>query len=106
MTLKIFGKTLKVLVLGINYGPESNPLGDIKNNKGYISIYSRRKDYHKVIKAKLKELARHIQKIKLKVKVYVDTAPLMEKPLASAAGLGWQGKHTNLVSIWFMAFFR
>ena len=74
---KIIWETLKVLVLGINYGPESNPLGDIKKiNRGYISIYSRRKDYHKVIKAKLKELARHIQKIKLtKVKVYVDTAP-------------------------------
>lgn len=88
------------IVLGINYGPESNPLKDLsKIKKGYISIYSRRRDYHKVIKSKLKELANFIQKIKLtEVKVFVDTAPLMEKPLASAAGLGWQGKHTNLVS--------
>ena len=88
------------IVLGINYGPETNPLKDLsKVNKGYISIYSRRRDYHKVIKSKLKELAKFIQKIKTtEVKVFVDTAPLMEKPLASAAGLGWQGKHTNLVS--------
>ena len=88
------------IVLGINYGPENNPLKDLsKVNKGYISIYSRRRDYHKVIKSKLKELAKFIQKIKTtEVKVFVDTAPLMEKPLASAAGLGWQGKHTNLVS--------
>ena len=88
------------IVLGINYGPKTNPLKDLaKVKKGYISIYSRRKDYHKVIKSKLKELAKFIQKIKIaEVKVFVDTAPLMEKPLASAAGLGWQGKHTNLVS--------
>tara|TARA_X000000950_G_scaffold178738_1_gene216882 strand:+ start:603 stop:1727 length:1125 start_codon:yes stop_codon:yes gene_type:complete len=96
----IWNEAESAIVLGINYGPESNPLNDLKKiKKGYISIYSRRKDYHKVIKSKLKALARHIQKIKpSKVKVFVDTAPLMEKPLASAAGLGWQGKHTNLVS--------
>ena len=96
----IWDDAKSAIVLGINYGTESNPLIDLKKiKKGYISIYSRRKDYHKVIKAKLKELARYIQKIKgSKVKVFVDTAPLMEKPLASAAGLGWQGKHTNLIS--------
>ena len=96
----IWNEAESAIVLGINYGPESNPLNDLKKIKrGYISIYSRRKDYHKVIKSKLKALARHIQKIEpSKVKVFVDTAPLMEKPLASAAGLGWQGKHTNLVS--------
>ena len=96
----IWNEAKSAIVLGINYGPESNPLNDLKKSKrGYISIYSRRKDYHKVIKSKLKALARHIQKIEpSKVKVFVDTAPLMEKPLASAAGLGWQGKHTNLVS--------
>ena len=96
----IWNDAKSAIVLGINYGPASNPLNDLKKiKKGYISIYSRRKDYHKVIKAKLKVLARHIQKIEpSKVKVFVDTAPLMEKPLASAAGLGWQGKHTNLVS--------
>ena len=96
----IWKEAKSAIVLGINYGPESNPLNDLKKIKrGYISIYSRRKDYHKIIKSKLKVLARHIQKIEpSKVKVFVDTAPLMEKPLASAAGLGWQGKHTNLVS--------
>ena len=96
----IWNEAKSAIVLGINYGPKSNPLHDLtKIKKGYISIYSRRKDYHKVIKSKLKALARHIQKIEpSKVKVFVDTAPLMEKPLASAAGLGWQGKHTNLVS--------
>ena len=96
----IWNEAKSAIILGINYGPESNPLNDLKKIKrGYISIYARRKDYHKVIKVKLKELARYIQKIKSsKVKVFVDTAPLMEKPLASAAGLGWQGKHTNLIS--------
>ena len=96
----IWNEAKSAIVLGINYGPEFNPLNDLKKIKrGYVSIYSRRKDYHKVIKSKLKALARHIQKIEpSKVKVFVDTAPLMEKPLASAAGLGWQGKHTNLVS--------
>ncbi|MEC8100595.1 MAG: tRNA epoxyqueuosine(34) reductase QueG [Pseudomonadota bacterium] len=96
----IWNDAKSAIVLGINYGPESNPLNDLKKIKrGYISIYSRRKDYHKVIKSKLKALARHMQKIKpSKLKVFVDTAPLMEKPLASAAGIGWQGKHTNLVS--------
>ncbi|GIR46442.1 MAG: epoxyqueuosine reductase [Alphaproteobacteria bacterium] len=96
----IWNEAKSAIVLGINYGPESNPLNDLKKVKrGYISIYSRRKDYHKIIKSKLKVLARHIQKIEpSQVKVFVDTAPLMEKPLASAAGLGWQGKHTNLVS--------
>ena len=96
----IWNEAKSAIVLGINYGPESNPLNDLKKVKrGYISIYSRRKDYHKIIKSKLKALARYVQKIEpSKVKVFVDTAPLMEKPLASAAGLGWQGKHTNLVS--------
>jgi len=96
----IWKEAKSAIVLGINYGPESNPLKDLKKVKrGYISIYSRRKDYHKIIKSKLKVLARHIQKIEpSQVKVFVDTAPLMEKPLASAAGIGWQGKHTNLVS--------
>ena len=96
----IWDDAKSAIVLGINYGPENDPLKDLKKiNRGYISIYARRKDYHKVIKAKLKLLAKHIQKIEpSKVKVFVDTAPLMEKPLASAAGLGWQGKHTNLVS--------
>ena len=96
----IWDNAKSAIVLGINYGPETSPLNDLKkNNRGYISIYSRRKDYHKIIKSKLKVLARYIQKIeRSEVKVFVDTAPLMEKPLANAAGIGWQGKHTNLVS--------
>lgn len=88
------------IVLGINYGTKKNPIADLKEKKkAYISIYSRRKDYHKVIKSKLKSVARSLQKItKSKVKVFVDTAPLMEKPLGQNAGIGWCGKHTNLVS--------
>ncbi len=88
------------IILGMNYGPESDIFGELKKkNRAYISVYSRRRDYHKVIKSKLKILAGFIKKQKSSdVKVFVDTAPLMEKPLASVAGLGWTGKHTNLVS--------
>ncbi len=88
------------LVFGINYGPEKNPLKQINNsNKAYISIYARRKDYHKVIKKKLKLIANYIGSISdMGIKVFVDTAPLMEKPLAEKADIGWMGKHTNLVS--------
>ena len=88
------------LVFGLNYGPNYNPLFETKDvNKGYISIYARRKDYHKVIKSKLKAVSRFIEGISdIKIKVYVDTAPLMEKPLAEKANIGWIGKHTNLVS--------
>ena len=88
------------IVLGMNYGPPGNPLD--KNNdagRGAISVYARGDDYHDVIKPKLKTLARFVtEKLGGDVKVFVDTAPVMEKPLAQAAGLGWQGKHTNLVS--------
>ena len=88
------------IVFGLNYGPMYNPLSETKNkNKGYISIYARRKDYHKVIKSKLKKVSRFIKEISdIKIKIYVDTAPLMEKPLAEKANIGWIGKHTNLVS--------
>ena len=88
------------LVFAINYGPEKNALEGLKEkDKAYISIYARRKDYHKVIKTKLKEIARYIKTISsVNVKVFVDTAPLMEKPLAELANIGWIGKHTNLVS--------
>ena len=78
----IWNEAKSAIVLGINYGPENNPLNDLKKLKEVYLIYSRRKDYHKIIKSKLKVLARHIQKIEpSKVKVFVDTAPLMEKPL-------------------------
>ena len=88
------------IVLGSNYGPQNNPLKKSKSKKlGNISIYAQNKDYHKVIKGRLKNLAGWIaSKTKGDVKVFVDTAPLMEKPLAEAAGIGWIGKHTNLVN--------
>ena len=88
------------IILGSNYGPEKNPLNNLKlKNIGNISVYAQNKDYHKWIKGRLKKLAGWIiSKTKGDVKVFVDTAPLMEKPLAEAAGIGWLGKHTNLVS--------
>jgi len=88
------------IILGSNYGPNFNPLTKLKNkNLGNISVYAQNKDYHKIIKGRLKNLAGWIvSKTKGEVKVFVDTAPLMEKPLAEAAGIGWIGKHTNLVS--------
>jgi epoxyqueuosine reductase len=89
-----------VIVLGINYGPKDDPLAVLaKRDKGAISVYARGDDYHDLVKKKLKAVAGHIfQAYKAEVKVFVDTAPVMEKPLAQKAGLGWQGKHTNLVS--------
>jgi len=88
------------VVVGLNYGPESNPLDMLgRVSEGNISVYARGKDYHDLLKKRLKQLARaFVEKSGAEVKVFVDTAPLMEKPLAAKAGLGWQGKHTNLVS--------
>jgi epoxyqueuosine reductase len=89
-----------ILVLGMNYGPDEDPLALLaQRDRGAISVYARGDDYHDVVKKKLKALGGFIaQKFKADVKVFVDTAPVMEKPLAARAGLGWQGKHTNLVS--------
>jgi epoxyqueuosine reductase len=89
-----------ILVLGLNYGPEENPLAALaRHDRGAISVYAQGDDYHDLVKKKLKALAGFIaQRFKADVKVFVDTAPVMEKPLAARAGLGWQGKHTNLVS--------
>jgi epoxyqueuosine reductase len=89
-----------VVMLGVNYGPDTDPLEALENRGiGNISVYARNRDYHELIKGKLKELAGLLaRRIGAAVKVFVDTAPLMEKPLAEAAGLGWQGKHTVLVS--------
>jgi epoxyqueuosine reductase len=89
-----------ILVLGINYGPSDDPLASLAApDRGTISVYARGRDYHDVIKGKLKELAGFLAaRGGADVKVFVDTAPVMEKPLAEAAGLGWQGKHTVLVS--------
>ncbi len=88
------------IMLGLNYGPGENPIAtSVAANRAVISAYARGKDYHDVIKSGLKRVARALQAASGgDVKVFVDTAPLMEKPLAEAAGLGWQGKHTNLVS--------
>lgn len=88
------------IVVGMNYGPETDPMAQLANTeKGIISVYARGRDYHDLIKGRLKELAGLVARdSQADVKVFVDTAPLMEKPLAEAAGLGWQGKHTNLVS--------
>jgi len=88
------------VVLGINYGPDSDPLEALNaRSTGAISVYAQGDDYHEVIKGRLKTLAgKIVARTGGEVKVFVDTAPLMEKPLAQRAGLGWQGKHTNLVS--------
>ncbi len=89
-----------VIVLGLNYGPDHNPLENLRaTDKANISVYARGRDYHDVLKKKLRVLARWIaETYTTEVKLFVDTAPVMEKPLAQSAGLGWQGKHTNLVS--------
>ena len=90
-----------IIVLGMNYGPQEDPLATLaRKDRANISVYARHRDYHDIIKGKLKMLASWLiaQKGEGDVKVFVDTAPVMEKPLAQAAGLGWQGRHTNLVS--------
>lgn len=89
-----------VVMLGLNYGPDSDPLASLAQpGRATISVYARNRDYHDLIKGRLKTVAgRFAARTGSAVKVFVDTAPLMEKPLAAAAGLGWQGKHTNLVS--------
>ncbi len=88
------------IIMAMNYGPDHDPMGNLAHRSaGNISVYARGRDYHEVVKGKLKQLAgQFASKTGHAVKVFVDTAPLMEKPLAQQAGLGWQGKHTNLVS--------
>jgi epoxyqueuosine reductase len=88
------------LVVATNYAPPSDPLARLEaRSTGVVSTYAQRRDYHDVMKGKLKQLAGWVARdAGCGVKVFVDTAPLMEKPLAEHAGLGWQGKHTNLVS--------
>lgn len=89
-----------VIMLAMNYGPDRNPLDVLeKADRAAISVYAGNRDYHDLVKGKLKQIAgRFAARSKADVKVFVDTAPVMEKPLAERAGLGWQGKHTNLVS--------
>jgi epoxyqueuosine reductase len=89
-----------VIALGMSYAPAGDPLRLAESGEhARISVYAQGADYHDVVKRRLKELARWlVANAGGDVKVFVDTAPVMEKPLAEAAGLGWQGKHTNLVS--------
>ncbi|MER9506764.1 tRNA epoxyqueuosine(34) reductase QueG [Mesorhizobium sp. M0579] len=89
-----------IIVLAMNYGPDHDPRAlQARRDLGAISVYAQNRDYHEVMKGRLKEIAgKIVARAGGDVKVFVDTAPVMEKPLAEAAGLGWQGKHTNLVS--------
>jgi epoxyqueuosine reductase len=89
-----------IIMLGMSYGPERDPLEALEErSRGAISVYAQGADYHDIIKSKLKVLASRVQDVAQgEVKIFVDTAPVMEKPIAAKAGLGWQGKHTNLVS--------
>ncbi len=98
--LKLWSEAGAVVMLGLNYGPDTDPLASLaRKNRATISVYARNRDYHDLVKGKLKRIASRFAAITgSTVKVFVDTAPLMEKPLAQAAGIGWQGKHTNLVS--------
>ena len=89
-----------VIVLGVNYGPRTDPtVVHTLKGRGAVSVYAQGKDYHDVVKKRLKALGRWlVEETGCEIKVFVDTAPVMEKPLAQLAGLGWQGKHTNVVS--------
>lgn len=96
----LWAEAHSAVIFGMNYGPATDPMITLSQpDVGTISVYARGRDYHDVMKGRLKELAGLLARDTGEdVKVFVDTAPLMEKPLAMAAGLGWQGKHTNLVS--------
>ncbi|MBS9719075.1 tRNA epoxyqueuosine(34) reductase QueG [Tianweitania sp. BSSL-BM11] len=96
----LWGDVRSVIMLGMNYGPDSDPRAvHAQKDRAAISVYAQNRDYHDVVKGKLKTLAgKFASRAGADVKVFVDTAPVMEKPLAEQAGLGWQGKHTNLVS--------
>lgn len=89
-----------IVMFGMNYGPEDDPRAILDmRDRGAISVYAQNRDYHDVVKGRIKEIAtRFAARAGEDVKVFVDTAPVMEKPLAEKAGIGWQGKHTNLVS--------
>jgi epoxyqueuosine reductase len=89
-----------VVVLGLTYAPSDDPLAVTQQkDRASVSVYARNRDYHDLIKGRLKHLAQFlVSRFNCQVKVFVDTAPIMEKPLAQRSGIGWQGKHTNLVS--------
>ncbi len=97
-------KAKTAIVLAVNYGPEGDPLASLKKRQnGTISVYAQTaRDYHDVLKKRMKQLGRWLIDTEGgDIKVFVDTAPIMEKPLAQRAGIGWQGKHSNLVSRYF-----
>ncbi len=98
--LALWPEARSVIMLGMNYGPDEDPLAILeRKDRAAVSTYAKGDDYHDLIKARLKEIARWlVANAGGEVKVFVDTAAVMEKPLAAKAGLGWQGKHTNLVS--------
>ncbi|HBM87815.1 MAG TPA: tRNA epoxyqueuosine(34) reductase QueG, partial [Rhodobiaceae bacterium] len=89
-----------VIVLAMNYGPDGDPLETLQQpDKANISVYARNRDYHDLVKKRLKRIARWlVEETGCELKVFVDTAPILEKPVAAGSSLGWQGKHTNLVS--------
>jgi epoxyqueuosine reductase len=97
---QLWPEARSVIMLAMSYAPDQDPMHALAEPmRGIVSTYAKRADYHDVMKRKLKELASALERESgAPVKVFVDTAPLMEKPLAAAAGIGWQGKHTNLVS--------
>jgi len=97
----LWHEAASVIALGLSYAPADDPLAPLAMpDRGAISVYARNRDYHDIVKGRLKQLAQFIVSRfhNAEIKVFVDTAPLMEKPLAQDAGIGWQGKHTNLVS--------
>jgi epoxyqueuosine reductase len=98
--LALWPEARSAIMLAQNYATDLDPLERLKDTQaGVISVYALNRDYHDVVKGKLKRIAQWLaHEARAEVKVFVDTAPLMEKPLAQKAGLGWQGKHTNLVS--------
>jgi epoxyqueuosine reductase len=97
---RLWPEARSIVALGLSYAPPSDPLAILDQpERGAISCYAKGKDYHDILKGRLKQVAGMLHRASGQdVKVFVDTAPLMEKPLAQLAGLGWQGKHTNLVS--------
>lgn len=96
----IWPEARSAIVCAVNYGPDGDPMASLADRSAAtVSVYARNRDYHELMKGRLKQLAGWMHgRLGAEVKVFVDTAPLLEKPLAQAAGLGWQGKHTNLVS--------
>ena len=96
----LWAEARSVIALGMSYAPEDDPMAPLSMpDRGTISVYARNRDYHDLVKGRLKHLAQFVvSRFGPLIKVFVDTAPVMEKPLAQQAGLGWQGKHTNLVS--------